>query len=84
MKTEQIAVSPCSNPDMSLDDVLRAYSSLGYSRFEVFTSWTKSAFDYCADPEQYLRKGQRFSMKFTSLHLFLCLFYPDWYAHTPI
>ena len=51
MKTEQIAVSPCSNPDMSLDDVLRAYSSLGYSRFEVFTSWTKSAFDYRADPE---------------------------------
>ena len=71
MKTEQIAVSPCSNPDMSLDDVLRAYSSLGYSRFEVFTSWTKSAFDYRADPEQYLRKGQRFSMKFTSLHLAL-------------
>ena len=32
MKTEQIAVSPCSNPDMSLDDVLRAYSSLGYTQ----------------------------------------------------
>lgn len=69
MKAEQIAVSPCSNPDMSLDDVLRAYSSLGHNQFEVFTSWTKSAFDYHADPECYLKKGQRFSMAFTSLHL---------------
>jgi len=54
---------------MGLDDVLRAYSSLGYHQFEAFTSWTKSALDYHADPEAYVRTGKRFSMAFTSLHL---------------
>ena len=69
MRAEQIAVSPCSNPEMELDDVLRAYSSLGYTQFEVFTSWTRSAFDYHADPQLYLATGQHFGMAFTSFHL---------------
>ena len=52
-----------------MDDVLNAYSSLGYAHFEVFTSWTKSAFDYHADSQPYLEEGRRFGMAFTSLHL---------------
>lgn len=69
MIIEQIAVSPCANPEMGLDDVLAAYSSLGYTNFEVFTSWVNSAFDYHADPQLYLAKGRQFAMAFTSLHL---------------
>ena len=69
MKIEQVAVSPCSNPEMGLDDVLSAYASLGYKHFEVFTSWTNSAFDYHTYPQAYLKKGQQYSMVFTSFHL---------------
>ena len=69
MRSEQIAVSPCSNPDMVLDDILAAYAALGYRNFECFTSWTQSAFDYHADPEYYLAKGHRHGIAFTSLHL---------------
>lgn len=69
MISEQIAVSPCSNPDMELDDVLAAYAALDYRKFECFTSWTRSAFDYHGDPEFYLAKGRQYGMTFTSLHL---------------
>jgi sugar phosphate isomerase/epimerase len=69
MRPEQIAVSPCSNPEMQLDEALAAYSSLGYRNFEVFTSWAKSMFDYHADAEFYLAKGRQYGMAFTSLHL---------------
>lgn len=69
MRMEQVAVSPCSNPEMGLDDVLGTYSSLGYTNFEVFTSWVNSAFDYHSDIQSYLAKGQQFAMVFTSLHL---------------
>lgn len=69
MNVAQITVSPCSNPDLELEEALAAYSSLGYRRFEVFTSWTKSAFDYRDDPEAYLSLGRRYGMAFTSMHL---------------
>lgn len=69
MRSEQIAVSPCSNPAMELDEVLGAYSSLGYENFEVFIGWAHSAFDYHGDPEFYLERGRRFGVNFTSMHL---------------
>lgn len=69
MRIEQIAVSPCANPEMALDDALAAYAALGYCHFEVFTSWVKSAFDYHGDPRSYLAKGRRYGISFTSMHL---------------
>ena len=69
MQLDQLAVSPCSNPAMGIDDVLAAYSRLGYRHFEVFTSWARSAFDYRADPRLYLAKGSAHGMDFCSLHL---------------
>ncbi len=69
MKLSQFAVSPCSNPDWDLDQVLTAYSALGYRKFEVFTSWARSAFDYTNDPAVYLKKGRAHNMAFTSMHL---------------
>ena len=64
-----ISVSPCSNPDLSLEDVLAAYGQIGYRRFEVFTSWTKSAADIDADPETYRRALERHGFQASSLHL---------------
>ena len=64
-----IAVSPCSNPQMELDGVLKAYSALGYRKFEAFTGWAKSAFDLKADPGLYREKAARYGMSFSSMHL---------------
>jgi len=69
MKPENIAVSPCSNCQMGLDEVLRAYSGLGYKKFEVFTNWSKSSFDYNSDPNFYLEKAKKYNMSFSSFHL---------------
>jgi sugar phosphate isomerase/epimerase len=69
VKIEQLVISPCCNPEMALDDVLSAYSTLGYSNFEVFTSWAKSAYDVHSDPQVYLAKGRQYGMSFTSFHL---------------
>jgi len=66
---ENIVVSACGLPEMEQDEVLRAYSDLGYKKFEVFTTWTKSAFDFNRDPKFYLEKGRQYGMSFTSLHL---------------
>ena len=66
---DRLVVSPCSNPEMTLDEVLRAYSELGYTQFEVFTSWTKSAVDYHADPAAYLATAEQYGMKYVSFHL---------------
>jgi len=69
MRLSNLAVSPCSNPEMGLDEVLAAYSSLGYRKFEVFTGWVRSAFDYRKAPEFYLAKARQYGMTFSSVHL---------------
>jgi sugar phosphate isomerase/epimerase len=66
---KNLIVSPCSNPEMTLDEVLDAYAKLGYAQFEVFTSWAKSAFDIERDPAFYLSKGKQYGMRFASFHL---------------
>ena len=67
--TDNLIVSPCSNPEMGLEEVLAAYSEIGYEKFEVFTGWAGSAFDIDADPRDYLAKSRRYGMKFVSFHL---------------
>ena len=69
MRKDQIAVSPCSNPEMSLDEALAAYAAMGYRNFEVFTSWVKSHFELGSDPSAYRAKGSEYGMRFTSFHL---------------
>jgi sugar phosphate isomerase/epimerase len=54
---------------MGLEEVLAAYSGLGFRKFEVFTSWAKSAFDIDADTACYRALGERHGLRFTSLHL---------------
>jgi len=53
MQAHQVAVSPCSNPGMSLQDVLEVYSGIGHRFMEAFTSWAKSALDLAGDPARY-------------------------------
>jgi sugar phosphate isomerase/epimerase len=64
-----IAVSPCSNPELTLEEALQAYSGLGYRRFELFTSWAKSAVDPTRDPAELLALAARHGFAFSSIHL---------------
>ena len=66
---DKLVVSPCSNPEMSLDEALDAYSRIGFTRFEVFTTWAKSAFDLDRDPAGYVAHGRHYGMSFASMHL---------------
>lgn len=65
----RLVASPCSNPKLPLEGVLAAYSGLGYRKFEAFTSWAASAFDFESDPAAYLETAGRFNMTFSSMHL---------------
>ncbi len=65
----QFVASPCSTPQLTLDEALAAFAKLGYRKFETFTSWCASRVDYAADPEICLGPARRHGMNFTSLHL---------------
>jgi sugar phosphate isomerase/epimerase len=66
---QRLVSSPACLPQMGLDEVLAAYADLGFRKFEVFTSWVKSAFDIDRDPNFYRDKGRYYGMAFTSFHL---------------
>jgi len=66
---ENLSASPCSNPELGLEEALEAYAGLGYKKFEVFTGWAKSAFDIHEDPGSYRELGKKYSLTFSSLHL---------------
>ena len=63
------SISPCSNPEMGLEDVLAHYGQLGYTRFELFTGWVKSAVNTDTDPEAYLNIACKHGFEFSSIHL---------------
>lgn len=66
---DHLVASPCCNPDLGLDEALAAYAGIGFRKFEVFTSWAKSAFDIEGDPAFYRAKGEEHGLRFVSLHL---------------
>lgn len=66
---DRLVSSPACHPDLPLGEVLAAYAALGFRKFEVFTSWAKSAFDIDADPKVYVAQGAQVGMRFTSFHL---------------
>lgn len=65
----RLAASPCSNPEFSLEEALSAYSELGFSKFEAFTGWVRSALDIEQDPADYRERAASHGMRFTSMHL---------------
>lgn len=64
-----LVVSPCSNPELPLEDALRAYGSLGYTQFEAFSSWTASALEPAKGVAHYKNLASRHGMRFRSYHL---------------
>ncbi|GAG28306.1 unnamed protein product, partial [marine sediment metagenome] len=48
-----LAASPCSNPELTLDEALPAYRQIGFRKFEAFDSWAASALDVTGDPTAY-------------------------------
>ena len=64
-----IAVSPCSNPEMTLDEALAAYAELGYRRFEMFTGWAKSAANPLDAPQPYVDLAARHGFAYCCIHL---------------
>lgn len=61
--------SPCCNPEMTLPEVLSAYSRLGFRKFEAFTSWVNSVLDWERDPVAYRDQALQHGMQYVSLHL---------------
>jgi len=66
---KDLVISPCSNPELTLEEALRAYSALGVTKFEAFSGWVKSALDFEKDPAPYVELARKYSMRFTSFHL---------------
>lgn len=66
---ERLVVSPCSNPELTLDNALAAYTAIGFKKFEVFTHWVKSAADIDGDPICFTEAGHHHGVQFTSFHL---------------
>ena len=63
-----IVISPCCTPKLSLDEVLAVYSEIGFKKYEAFTSWA-APFDFNADPQFYAGKLKQYGMTVTSMHL---------------
>lgn len=66
---ERLVASPCCNPKLELDTVLAAYASMGFRKYEVFTTWVRSAFDLERDPRFYLDTAAEYGLTYASLHL---------------
>jgi len=69
MTLDDIVASPCSLPSLGAKEVLTTLSGLGYCRFEAFTSWVKSAFDFRGDPAACRDLLAAHGMSVHSLHL---------------
>lgn len=69
LKKSQLTASPACIPSMKIEELLETYSEMGFTNFEIFTDWVESAFDWNKDPAYYLKLGQKYGIKFTSLHL---------------
>ncbi|MBD3240735.1 MAG: TIM barrel protein [Chitinivibrionales bacterium] len=65
----RLVASPCCNPKLSFDELMPAYVSMGFRKYEVFTTWVQSAFDIDTDPRVYLDKSREFGLTYASLHL---------------
>jgi sugar phosphate isomerase/epimerase len=64
-----LVASPCSNPHLELDDVLRHYAAIGFSKFEAFTGWVRSAIDLDGPARELRENVASCGMQVTSMHL---------------
>lgn len=54
---------------MTVEEVLGTCSDVGFTNFEIFTDWVRSAFDIARDPAAYLDLAGTYGMTYTSMHL---------------
>ncbi len=64
-----LAASPCSNPELTLEDALIAYRHIGFHKFEAFDSWAASALDVTGDPAAYRSQAESYETTYSSMHL---------------
>jgi sugar phosphate isomerase/epimerase len=67
--TAQLVASPACIPQWTLQELLPAYAKLGFSKFEAFCTWCKSALDIAQPAESYLSLARHNATRFTSMHL---------------
>ena len=65
----RLAVSPCSTPDLTLEEALEAFGEIGFRRFEMFTGWAKSAISVGDEPEPVRHLLDRYGFRLSSMHL---------------
>jgi len=65
----RLVISPCCNPDLDLESALAAYSALGFTQFEAFSSWANSALSLDVPAEEYKKLFEKYGMRVTSFHL---------------
>lgn len=64
-----LAASPCSNPELTLEDALIAYRHIGFHKFEAFDSWAASALDVTGDAAAYRNRAESYETTYSSMHL---------------
>lgn len=65
----QLVASPACIPQWPLDQILPAYAQLGFTQFEAFCTWCKSALDIHTPPQHHLDIAAAHNIHFTSMHL---------------
>jgi len=69
ISSEQFVSSPACIPQMTLEQILPIYSRMGFKKFELFSSWCKSAVNIATPAKIYLDLARANGIGFTSMHL---------------
>lgn len=69
LDAKRLVFSPCSIPGVGVEEALAACRKTGFCRFEVFSEWAGSRFDWSADPGRYVELGKKYGVEFSSMHL---------------
>jgi sugar phosphate isomerase/epimerase len=66
---QQLVCSPACIPSMPYDELLEAYSKLGFTKIEAFSEWAESRLNWREDPALAREMAQNFGIAITSFHL---------------
>lgn len=69
LRMEQFTASPACFPRMPLEPLLDTLNKLGFRSFELFADWAESAYDWHEGPTRYAELGEKFRLRYTSVHL---------------
>ncbi|MFP4026538.1 MAG: sugar phosphate isomerase/epimerase family protein [Candidatus Brocadiia bacterium] len=63
------SASPCSTPNLSLEEALRGYEEAGFRDVELFSNWTEARFDMERPCGEYRDIFKQYGIRLSSLHL---------------